>query len=116
MLVKVRESPVGGCVKNSSDAQPAWRRVSTAIDSGAFDSVISPEHVPDHEVHESVESWRGENFQSATEEPIPNLGRLAVATVQGRNSQRHGHESFPCDKAFGFCEEDVSGRSHGGLR
>ena len=28
MLVKVRESPVGGCVKNSSDAQPAWRRVS----------------------------------------------------------------------------------------
>ena len=46
MLVKIRESPVGGCAKNSSDAQPAWRRVSIAIDSGACDSVISsPEHV-----------------------------------------------------------------------
>ena len=78
MLVKVRESPVGGCVKNSSDAQPAWRRVSIAIDSGACDSVLSPEHVPDHEVHESVESWRGENFQSATGEPIPNLGDLRL--------------------------------------
>ena len=60
--VRVRESPVGGCVKNSSDAQPAWRRVSIAIDSGACDSVISLEHVPYHEVHESVESQRGENF------------------------------------------------------
>ena len=78
MLVKIRESPVGGCAKNSSDAQRAWRRVSIAIDSGACDSVISPEHVPDHEVHESAESRRGENFQSATGEPIPNLGDLRL--------------------------------------
>ena len=86
ILVKVRESPVGGCVKNSFDAQPAWRRVSFAIDSGACDSVISPEHVPDHEVHESVESRRGENFQSATGEPIPNLGdlRLPLYIREGR--------------------------------
>ena len=42
------------------------------------DSVISPEHVPDHEVHESVESRRGENFQSATEEPISNLGEILL--------------------------------------
>ena len=85
MLVKVRESPVGGCAKNSSEAQPARRRVSIAIDSGAGDSVISPEHVPDHEVHESLESRRGENFQSATREPIPNLGdlRLPLYTSEG---------------------------------
>ena len=76
MLAKVRESPVGGCVRNSSGAQHAWRRVSIAIDSGACDSVMSPEHVPDHEVHESVESRRGENFQSAFGVPIPNLGDL----------------------------------------
>ena len=32
-----------------------------------------------------------------------------MATVhEGRNSQRHGHESLPCDKAFGICEEDLS--------
>ena len=65
MLVKVREGLVGGCAKNSSDAKSAWRRVSIAIDSGSCDSVISPEHVPNHEEQESEESWRGENFQSA---------------------------------------------------
>ena len=54
----------------------AWRRVSIANDSGACDSVISPEHFPDHEVHESVESRRGENFQSVTGEPVSNLGDL----------------------------------------
>ena len=74
-----REGPrKGGCAKNSSDAQPAWRRVSIAIDSGACDSVISPEHVLDNEVHESVESRRCENFLSATGEPIPNLGDLQL--------------------------------------
>ena len=73
MLVYVGEGPVGGCVKNFFDAQLAWRRVSIAIDSGAYDSVISQEHVPDHEVHEPVESRRCGNFQSATGEPIPNL-------------------------------------------
>ena len=55
-----------------------WRTVSTAIDSGACDTVISTEHVPDHEVHESVESWLGENFHSATREPIPDLGGLRL--------------------------------------
>ena len=74
--MKVRESPVGA--QNSSDAQPAWRRVSIAIDSGACDSVNSPEHVPDHEVHESAEFLRGENFQSASGEPILNLGDLRL--------------------------------------
>ena len=57
MLVKVRESPVAAAApKNSSDAQPAWKRVSIGIDSGACDNVRSPENVPDHEVHESDES------------------------------------------------------------
>ena len=45
------------------------------------------------------------------------IWRPAVATLhEGRNGQRHGHESFSCVKAFGLCEEDPSGRSHGGLR
>ena len=67
--------------KNSSDAQPAWKRVSIGIDSVACDSVNWTEHVPDHEVHESDESWRGKNFQSATREPIPIWERSTVATV-----------------------------------
>ena len=74
MLVMVRESLVGSCTKTSSDAQLAWMKVSIAIDSGACDCVISPKRVLDHEVHEPVEPWRGENFQSATREPTPNLG------------------------------------------
>ena len=52
--------------------------MSIAIDSGACDSVISPAHVPDHDVLVSVESRRGENFQSATGEPIPYLGDLRL--------------------------------------
>ena len=38
----------------------------------------SPEHVPDHEFHESLKSRRSENFQSATGESIPNLGDLRL--------------------------------------
>ena len=72
MLVKVRESPVGGCAKYFSDA------LSIAIESSACHRVISQEHVPDHEAHESAESRRGENLQSATGEPIPNLGDLRL--------------------------------------
>ena len=78
MLVKFRESPVGCSARNSSDAQLAWRRVSIAIDSGACDRAISPENVPYHEVHYSVESRRGEYFQTASGEPTPNLGYLQL--------------------------------------
>ena len=103
MLAKVREGPVGSCAKNSFDAQLAWRRVAIAIDSGVCDSVTWPEHVLDHEVHESVESQRGENFQSATGEPMLCVRRPTVAHVhEGRTSLRHGHESFACDKALGL--------------
>ena len=106
MLVKVRENLVGGCAKNSSDAQLAWRRVAIAIDCGVCDSVTWPEHVPDHEVHESVESQRGEKFQSATGEPIRCVRRPTVATVhEGRTSLRHGHESFACDRASGLVKK-----------
>ena len=59
MFVKVLAGLVGVCVKNSCDVQTALRRVTIAIDIGACDSAIFPEHVPDHEVHESIESRRG---------------------------------------------------------
>ena len=52
MLVKLQKGPVGGCVKDSCNAHLAWRRLRIAIDSsGAYESVLSSEHVPDHEVH-----------------------------------------------------------------
>ena len=91
--------------------------MSIAIDSGACDSVISPEHVPDHEVHESVESRRGEDFQSATGEPIPNLGDLQLPLYM-RDGTVRGMviKASLVTKPFGLCEEDLSGRSHGCLR
>ena len=100
MLVKVRESPVGGCAKNSSDAQPAWRRVSIATDNG------KPGHVPDHEVHESVESWRGENFQSATGEPIPSLGDLRLPLYMREGTVRGMVMKVPpVTKPLGFVKK-----------
>ncbi len=77
VLMKSREAPVAGFTKEKT-VQPSWKRISIAIDSGACDSVISPEDVPDYEIYESKDSRRGENFQSATGEPIPNLGDLRL--------------------------------------
>ena len=62
--------------------------MAIAIDSGACDSVISPEDVPEHEVHESTESKRGENFQSATGEPIPNLGDIRLPMYMREGTAR----------------------------
>ena len=98
--MKVRESPVGGCAKNSSDAQPAWRRVSIATDNG------EPEHVPDHKVHESVESRRGENFQSATGEPIPSLGDLRLPLYMREGTVRGMvMRASPVTKPLGFVKK-----------
>ena len=77
----------------------------------------SPEHVPDHEVHESLKSRRGENFQSATGEPIPNLGDLRLPLYMREGTVRGMvMKASIVTKFFGLCEEDLSGRSHGGLR
>jgi len=61
-LGKCKTCPVGACTKEQEGDKPAWRQVSIAIDSGACDSVISPDDVPEQVVHESVGSRRGENF------------------------------------------------------
>ena len=46
---------------------------------------MNPDGAPEHEVRESPESRRGENFYSATAEPIPNLGdiHLPMYTREG---------------------------------
>ena len=84
MLQKAKDMPMGAV------AQPAstWRQVSIVIDSGACDNVINPEDVPEHEVKESIESKRGENFFSATGEPIPNLGDIQLPMFTREGTQR----------------------------
>jgi len=76
-LKKDKSCTVGACT-HAEESKPAWRQVSIAIDSGACDSVIAPEDVPEQKVHESPESRRGENFLSATGEEIPNLGDVRL--------------------------------------
>ena len=88
ILTKAKENSVGACGKNTAQSSPTWRRVSIAVDSGACDSVLNPDDVPEHEVRESPESRRGENFYSATAEPIPNLGDIHLPMYTREGSMR----------------------------
>ena len=62
--------------------------LSIVVDSGACQSVMDPEDVPDYEVTETAESRRGDNFNSATGEEIPNLGELKIPMVTREMSIR----------------------------
>ena len=73
ILTKDKEGTLGVCGNGSS-----WRKLSIAMDSGACDNVISPDDVPEQVVQETEASGRGENFYSATGEPIPNLGLIEL--------------------------------------
>ena len=71
---------MGACGKNVEKDESTWR-ISIAVDSGACDNVISPDDVPEQTVFESVGSKKGENFFSATGEPIPNLKNIKMPMV-----------------------------------
>ena len=61
---------------------------SIAVDSGACDNVISPDDVPEQKVMESSGSKKGENFYSATGEPIPNLGDIKLPMIMREGTSR----------------------------
>ena len=75
--------------KINDEVKQGWTRMSMAVDSGACESVINPDDVPGHEVMESLESKRGENFASATGEPIPNLRVMKLPMVLREMSLRN---------------------------
>eukprot|EP00973_Karenia_brevis_P061433 8541661-Karenia_brevis.AAC.1 len=62
-----------------------WQKLSIAIDSGASETVIPYEMVVDHPIQETRASRTGYAYQSATGEPIPNLGeqKLPLYTMEG---------------------------------
>ena len=66
-------------VNQKKDA--TWRRISLTVASGACESCINPDDVPEYPVIETVESKRGDCFYSATEEEIPNLGDVRLPMV-----------------------------------
>jgi hypothetical protein len=87
-LTRAKDTYMGACGKNAENEASTWRRVSIAVDSGACDNVISPDDVPEQPVVESVGSKKGENFYSATGEPIPNLGDIKLPLITREGTAR----------------------------
>ena len=88
VLTKAKESSVGACGKSAGTEASTWRRIAIAVDSGACDNVISPDDVPEQKVMESSGSKKGENFYSATGEPIPNLGDIKLPMIMREGTAR----------------------------
>ena len=83
----MKKQALAPCTKAESK-KGEWKMLSIAVDSGACQSVMDPEDVPDYEVTETAESRRGENFNSATGEEIPNLGEIKIPMVTREMSIR----------------------------
>ena len=73
---------------NGVTESPQWRRLSIAIDSGACDNVIDPKDIPDVSLQDTVDSLAGNDFCSATGDPISNLGELQVPMVTREKTLR----------------------------
>ena len=66
-----------------------WTRLAITIDSGACDNVADPEQLPTVGLVQTKESLSGEgDFQSATGEPIANLGEMKVPMITRENTLR----------------------------
>ena len=88
-LTRMKESAaINACGKLTEEVKQGWTQMSLAVDSGACESVINPDDAPGHEVMESMESRRGDNFASATGEPIPNLGTMNLPMMLREMSLR----------------------------
>ena len=80
--------PTAKMIGVMQESAKKWTQLSIAIDSGACESVIDPAHVPGVSLEETIGSKTGEDFQSATGEPIPNLGELKLAMITRERSIR----------------------------
>ena len=76
--------PINACNEQSKK----WTKLSIAMDSGAAESVIDPKELPCIPLAETKASQSGEEFSSATSEPIPNLGELKFGMVTREGSLR----------------------------
>ena len=71
------------------DAQPAWVKMRSVVDSGAADHVTNRETAPGVKVCPSPGSRRGQKYVAASGERIPNEGEqnLCVVTEAGAPAQ-----------------------------
>lgn len=106
MLCMFRRAPkteeankVIGVVGNKDEK---WQRLSIAIDSGACESVINPADVPSVDLIETEDSKNENDFQSATGEPIPNLGGLSITMLmRERTMKGMTFQGAPVSKPLG---------------
>ena len=73
---------------NAIGDQPKWTCLEVAVDSGACDSVINPKSVPDITVMPTVDTVEGNDFVSASGDPIPNLGELKIPMITRERTLR----------------------------
>jgi hypothetical protein len=64
-----------------SDGNAEWIRVQSVMDSGCGCSVAPPGMCPSYPIHESAGSLRGQEFTSASEHDLPNLGEQVLNVV-----------------------------------
>ena len=76
---------VKGMIGVASKKTAGWTKVGVTVDSGAADSVADPESFPGYAV---IDHPKPQFFQSATGEPIVNLGEQTVAMVTEEGSLR----------------------------
>jgi hypothetical protein len=62
-------------------AQDEWIRVQSVMDSGCGCSVAPPGMCPSYPINESEASLRGQEFTSASEHDLPNLGEQVLQVV-----------------------------------
>ena len=80
----VKRDSIAPCMQKPSE----WRKISTAVDSGAIESVIDAEAVPGYEVRETPASKAGVTYVSATGEDIPNLGEVILPFLTNERTKR----------------------------
>ena len=90
MLMKLKTDRLGAVngAAETAHLEAKWRRLEVAVDSGACDSVINPDDLPDHPVRETVASMNGEQYASATGDPIPNMGEISALMLTREETMR----------------------------
>ena len=78
-----------------------WVKVRFCVDSGAGETVMAEDELPQVETKESWGSKRGQSYEVANGDEIPNQGEKKfvgyMATVEGRESEGRGVTAQVCD-------------------
>ena len=72
-------------MQETVDLPPGWERISVVVDSGASITALHPQIGKAYKLEESEASKRGDAYEIANGDKIPNLGRkrMAVLTREG---------------------------------